>query len=53
VRLFADERDRQVVPGLTNRFLLAFLGTASGIVAALLLGAAGGPKVAPPSSSIR
>jgi len=47
VRLFADERDRQVVTGLTNRFLLAFLGTASGIVAALLLGAAGGPKVAP------
>ena len=47
VRLFADERDRQVVTGLTNRFLLAFLGTASGIVAALLLGAPGGPKVAP------
>ena len=53
VRLFADERYRQVVTGLTNRFLLAFLGTASGIVAALLLGAAGGPKVAPPSASIR
>jgi len=47
VRLFADERDRQVVTGLTNQFLLAFLGTASGIVAALLLGAPGGPKVAP------
>ena len=47
VRLFADERDRQVVTGLTNRFLLAFLGTASGIVAALLLGAPGCPKVAP------
>ena len=47
VRLFADERDRRVVTGLTNRFLLAFLGAASGIVAALLLGAPGGPKVAP------
>jgi len=47
VRLFADERDRRVVTGLTNQFLLAFLGTASGIVAALLLGAPGGPKVAP------
>ena len=45
VRLFADERDRRVVTGLTNQFLLAFLGTASGIVAALLLGAPGGPKV--------
>jgi ubiquinone biosynthesis protein len=47
VRLFADERDRRVVTGLTNQFLLAFLGTASGIVAALLLGAPGGPKVTP------
>ena len=47
VRLFADERDRRVVTGLTNQFLLAFLGAASGIVAALLLGAPGGPKVAP------
>jgi ubiquinone biosynthesis protein len=47
VRLFADERDRRVVTGLTNRFLLAFLGAGSGIVAALLLGAPGGPKVAP------
>ena len=45
VRLFADQRDRRVVTGLTNQFLLAFLGTASGIVAALLLGAPGGPKV--------
>jgi len=47
VRLFADERDRQVVTGLTHQFLLAFLGTASGIVAALLLGAPGGPQVTP------
>jgi len=47
VRLFADERDRRVVAGLTYQFLLAFLGAASGIVAALLLGAPGGPKVTP------
>jgi len=47
VRLFADERDRRVVTGLTHQFLLAFLGAASGIAAALLLGASSGPKVAP------
>jgi ubiquinone biosynthesis protein len=47
VRLFADERDRQVVTGLTHQVLLAFLGAVMGIVAALLLGAPGGPKVAP------
>ena len=43
VRLFADERDRQVVTGLTHQVLLAFLGAVMGIVAALLLGAPGGP----------
>jgi hypothetical protein len=47
VRLLADERDRRVVTGLTHQFLLTFLGAASGIVAALLLGAPGGLKVAP------
>jgi ubiquinone biosynthesis protein len=47
VRLFADERDRQVVTGLTHQVLLAFLGAVMGIVAALLLGAPGGPKIAP------
>ena len=47
VRLFADERDRQVVTGLTHQFLLTFLGAACGIVAALLLGISAGPKVAP------
>jgi ubiquinone biosynthesis protein len=47
VRLFADERDRRVVTGLTHQFLLTFLGVASGIVAALLLGAPGGPEVTP------
>jgi ubiquinone biosynthesis protein len=46
VRLFADERDRRVVTGLTNQFLLSVLGAASGVVAALLIAAPGGPKVA-------
>jgi ubiquinone biosynthesis protein len=47
VRLFADERDRRVVTGLTNQVLLTFLGAACGITAALLLGVSSGPKVAP------
>jgi ubiquinone biosynthesis protein len=38
VRLFADERDRRVVTGLTHQFLLAFLGATSAIVAVILLG---------------
>ena len=45
VRLFADERDRRVVTGLTNQVLLTVLGAASGIAAALLLGTTSGPKV--------
>lgn len=45
VRLFADERDRRVVTGLTHLFLLSFLGAATGIVAAMLIGAPGGPKI--------
>lgn len=47
VRLFADERDRRVVTGLTHQFLLTLLGAASGIVAALLLSTPGGPKITP------
>jgi len=34
-----------VITGLTHQFLLALLGAASGIVAALMLGTSGGPKV--------
>jgi len=45
VRLFADERDRRVVTGLTHQVLLTLLGAASGIAAALLIGAPGGPKI--------
>jgi hypothetical protein len=46
VRLFADERDRRVVTGLTNQFLLTFLGAATGIMAALLLGVTAGSQIA-------
>jgi ubiquinone biosynthesis protein len=53
VRLFADERDRRVVTGLTNQFLLTFLGAVSGIVAAVLLGNSGGPKVTPTISLLQ
>jgi ubiquinone biosynthesis protein len=45
VRLFADERDRRVVTGLTHLLLLTFLGTATGLVAVLLIAAPGGPKL--------
>ena len=47
VRQFADERDRRVITGLTNQFLLAFLGAAAGIIGALLLGVSEGPKITP------
>jgi len=47
VRLFADERDRRVVTDLTHRFLLTFLGAATGIGAVLLIGAPGGPEITP------
>jgi ubiquinone biosynthesis protein len=46
-RLFADERDRRVVTGLTHLVLLAFLGAVSGVVAVVLLGTRGGPQVSP------
>ena len=47
VRLFADERDRHVVTGLTHQFLLTLLGAASGIIGAMLLGTPDGPKISP------
>jgi ubiquinone biosynthesis protein len=53
VRLFADERDRRVVTGLTYQFLLAFLGAVSAIAAAILLGTAGGPQVTPTLSLLQ
>jgi ubiquinone biosynthesis protein len=53
VRLFADERDRRVVTGLTHQFLLALLGAASGLVAAILLGTPGGPQITPTMSLLQ
>jgi len=53
VRLFADERDRRVVTVLTHQFLLALLGAASGIVAAILLGTPGGPQITPTVSLVQ
>jgi len=53
VRLFADERDRRVVTGLTHQFLLAFLGATSAIVAAILLGTPGGPEITPALSLLQ
>ena len=47
VRLFADERDRRVVTRLTHQFLLTFLGAATGIAGALLLGVTSGPAITP------
>ncbi|OLF09119.1 ubiquinone biosynthesis protein UbiB [Actinophytocola xinjiangensis] len=45
IRLFADERDRNVVTGLLHELLLAFTGTATGLMAVLLLASESGPKV--------
>jgi ubiquinone biosynthesis protein len=45
VRLFADERDRRHFTGLLHQALLAVLGATAGIMAVLLLGTPGGPKV--------
>jgi ubiquinone biosynthesis protein len=47
VRLFADERDRRVVTGLTHQIVLTLLGVASGIIGAILLGTPGGPTISP------
>ncbi|TCM47929.1 AarF/ABC1/UbiB kinase family protein [Kribbella sp. VKM Ac-2568] len=45
VRLFADERDRRHFTGLLHQALLAILGATAGLMAVLLLGTPGGPKV--------
>jgi ubiquinone biosynthesis protein len=45
VRLLADERDRRHFTGLLHQALLAILGATAGIMAVLLLGTPGGPKV--------
>ncbi|WP_406051749.1 ABC1 kinase family protein [Kribbella sp. NBC_00889] len=45
VRLFADDRDRRHITGLLHQALLAILGATAGLMAVLLLGTPGGPKV--------
>jgi ubiquinone biosynthesis protein len=45
IRLFADQRDRDVLTGLVHQVLLTFLAAAAGVIAVLLLGTDGGPRV--------
>jgi ubiquinone biosynthesis protein len=45
VRLLADERDRRHVTGMLHQILLTILAATAGIMAVLLLGTGGGPKV--------
>ncbi|MET7998000.1 AarF/UbiB family protein [Amycolatopsis sp. NPDC005232] len=47
VRLFSDERDRDLVTGLVHEVLLAFVGIATGLMAVLLLGSTSGPRLLP------
>ncbi|MEV0680665.1 AarF/UbiB family protein [Actinosynnema sp. NPDC050436] len=47
MRLFADERDRHFVVTLLHQVMLTVLGATAGVMAVLLLGADGGPLVAP------
>jgi ubiquinone biosynthesis protein len=45
VRLFADERDRRQATSLLHQILLTILAATAGIMAVLLLGTGGGPRV--------
>ncbi len=47
VRLFSDERDRRHLTGLLHQGLLTVLGATAGLMAVLLLGTPGGPRVTP------
>lgn len=47
LRLFADERDRRFVVSLLHQVMLTVLGATAGVMAVLLLGADGGPRVGP------
>ncbi|KOV77068.1 AarF/ABC1/UbiB kinase family protein [Nocardia sp. NRRL S-836] len=47
MRLFADERDRAYVTGLLHQVMLTVLGATAGVMAVLLLGSPGGPRVLP------
>ncbi|HUR06395.1 MAG TPA: AarF/UbiB family protein [Nonomuraea sp.] len=45
VRLLADDRDRRYVTGLLHQVLLTVLGATAGLMAVILLGIDGGPRV--------
>ena len=45
VRLFADDQDRRLVTGLLHQALLTVIGATAGVMATLLLGTAGGPRI--------
>ncbi|WP_188186792.1 ABC1 kinase family protein [Nonomuraea sp. SYSU D8015] len=45
VRLLADDRDRRYVTGLLHQVLLTVLGATAGLMAVMLLGTGGGPRV--------
>ncbi|TCO34413.1 ubiquinone biosynthesis protein [Kribbella steppae] len=45
VRLLADDRDRRHITTLLHQVLLAILGATAGLMAVLLLGTPGGPKI--------
>ncbi|MEV4597721.1 hypothetical protein AB0K15_09985 [Amycolatopsis sp. NPDC049253] len=47
MRLFSDERDRDLVTGLVHEVLPAFVGIATGLMAVLLRGSASGPRLLP------
>ncbi|MEV0196207.1 AarF/UbiB family protein [Nonomuraea sp. NPDC050691] len=47
VRLLADDRDRRFLTGLLHQVLLTVLGATAGLMAAMLLGLEGGPRVTP------
>ncbi|MGW4206467.1 ABC1 kinase family protein [Lentzea sp. NPDC004789] len=47
MRLFADERDRSFLTGLLHQVMLTVLGATAGVMAVLLLGSSGGPRVVP------
>ncbi|GLZ32185.1 ubiquinone biosynthesis protein UbiB [Lentzea sp. NBRC 105346] len=46
IRLLSDDGDRKAVTGMLDQVITAFLGGTTGLMAVLLLGAPGGPKIA-------
>jgi len=47
VRLFAEGRDRSFVTGVLHQVLLTILTATAGVMAVLLLGTTGGPRITP------